>query len=237
MIRDNIVYTNDFNDTKTIKDFFEAYNTTIFMKDDKDSYEDFNAILCSTDDKCMFYLGYIKENDKIVAGIMFMETISHGIKMLMVIYVFTLVEARRKKYASELLNKTMGNFKGIWFAEVLDCEKIKKNKQQDEEEYSGISCQTRDFFWRKMGFGKCELEYFNPIPNLSIQCNGTISYNKLLCKNSKTHLESNTFMRFIKLYFRYGYCANKTEDHLWEAYTRVENEVRDLDYIEIISLI
>ncbi|MFO7887004.1 MAG: GNAT family N-acetyltransferase [Eubacteriales bacterium] len=238
IVMELIIKKSNKIDNVKIKEFYKAYNSSIYLDDDKDTFEDFSKIINSGDEDCEFYIAYLEKDNNMISGALIMSIknnpseINIFAKICVIIYVFTVPDYRKKGSAKYILEQIFEKFKNsIWFCEVLDEEKLTLEQSANEKKYSGISCNERNIFWNNMGFYKCEFDYYNPIPNIKLNCNGVITYNKLLAKTDTQFINKNLLLRFIYLYFKYGYCAGETDNHKWEAYDLNKNQLHKVIYL------
>lgn len=235
MLSSNVIIKHDDIDCETVNNFFEAYNSNIGLEDDKDTKEEFDIIIKSSDDISEFGIAYIKKEEKIVSGTFYVKIKipehKRNIWMLdciiIIIYTFTLKNYRRQYLNYSIIKGIedyFNEYRCIYLCEVLNQNYLTDKQIEQEKIYSSITCIDREKFWRKIGFEKCQFDYFNPKPNLNESCNGILEYNTLwIKKNNCYKIKENSILKEIVMfslyqYFKYGYCANRIEGHKWEAY-------------------
>jgi GNAT superfamily N-acetyltransferase len=227
-----------------IEDFFKAYNSSIKLEDDKDSKKDFKSIINSSDETAQFGVAYIKINNKIVSGTFYVaikipkdkQEIWKTDIAIIIIYTFTLENYRRKGYSYTILNELeiyFSKYRCIWFCEVLDENKLTNKQLKEEQKYADITCSDREKFWTKVGFNKCIFNYYNPLPDLSKNCNGIIDYNGLWVKVSFYDENHKYILKELALfalysYFKYGYLAGNSYGHKWEAYKKNKHSIEKI---------
>lgn len=221
-------------DSKYIKKFYDSYDSCFSIEDDKDSLEDFYEIIYSGKKGYSFYMSYILENDCIISGAL-VFTIDYnrkntGInKICVIMYIFTLPEYRNTGLAKKVLNHLFSFFyDSIWFCEVLSKDVLKNGNIMQNKPLENITIEGRNKFWEIMGFRECKLDYYNPVPNLKISCNDVISYNTLMCKSLKPYIGKKVFLKFLKGYFMYGYCAGNIKNHKWAAYNLNKSQLENI---------
>ncbi len=183
--------------------FFHGYDNAILIEDDKDTYEDLMKIIKSGDKNNNFFIHYIEKEERYVSACL--SFVSKNIiddeylnynNFGMIIYVYTEDKYRKQKFASTILKHLFKQEKKcLWFCEVLDNDKITKEKNIES-----FTCEERDHFWTQLNFNKLDFEYHNPVPDLQNDCNGILSYNKLLIMSDYDYLPKKYLEVFMYNY-------------------------------------
>lgn len=218
---------------------FEEINQSIGIEDDKDTFEDFMKILDSSNQECQFVIYTLEKNGKISSGILSALINLGKINLFFIIYLFTNKDFRRQGLATELISSIIKtNEESFFLAEVLDPNKTSDALEAMENKYSGVDTDDRELFWRKNRFHKLNFNYYNPSPDINNYCNGSISYNSLWINNdNKLILTKEDILYGLKIYFRYGYCANQIKFHDFEAYNKNKEQFSSLSLNEIYGAI
>lgn len=212
-------------DDQLIQQMFEGYNAAIRLESDKDTKDEFLAILSSVDQRAQFYFTYIEENESVVSGTVSVRLWVDGRVYHGIVYAFTDHSYRKRGLGRAVIEALLSRYPDeFWFCEVLDQKGLSEEEIEAEEVFCGVTCVQRDQFWQLMGFRKVDIDYANPGLDDENEFGDVITYNNLWVHAEK-NLQWNALLAVLRAYFLCEYGAGQASDRLDRATDYMEKQI------------